>query len=134
MTRKKRRGHFCWVCGCIKSNESFSGRGHSKHICKECSKLSASELVVRQGIRNMDECFFGLGRLRRKSRTTFDRFLEHPNSKIREYALRCQMEIEDEKQRYRQMLELDSDIVESWEYDIDHCVEPTVGCLDKLPF
>ena len=54
----------------------------------------------------MDECFFGPGRLRRKSRTTFDRFLEHPNSKIREYALRCQMEIEDEKQRYRQMLEL----------------------------
>lgn len=44
------------------------------------------------------------------------------------------MEIEDEKQRYRQMLELDSDIVESWEYDIDHCVEPTFGCLDELPF
>ena len=36
MVKKKRKhgGHYCKVCGCHKSNESFSGRGHALHICK----------------------------------------------------------------------------------------------------
>ncbi len=39
----QKRGHYCKVCGEYKSNESFSGRGHSTHICKECGRLSPSE-------------------------------------------------------------------------------------------
>ncbi len=31
-------GHFCKICGCSKSNESFSGSGHKNHICKKCSQ------------------------------------------------------------------------------------------------
>ena len=33
---KKHRGHYCKICGEYKSNESFSGKGHAQHICKEC--------------------------------------------------------------------------------------------------
>ncbi|NJD04308.1 MAG: hypothetical protein FIA99_17325 [Ruminiclostridium sp.] len=41
MAKKKRyRGHYCKVCGQIKSNESFSGKGHRDHICKKCSRKS----------------------------------------------------------------------------------------------
>lgn len=40
---KKPHGHYCKVCGHHKANEKFSGKGHATHICKECSKLSASE-------------------------------------------------------------------------------------------
>ena len=36
MVKKKRRGHYCKICGEYKSNESFSGKGHAQHICKEC--------------------------------------------------------------------------------------------------
>ena len=36
MAKKKHRGHYCKVCGEYKSNESFSGKGHAQHICKEC--------------------------------------------------------------------------------------------------
>jgi len=43
MAKKKRQGHYCWVCGEYKSNESFSGRGHARHICRACSKLSVEE-------------------------------------------------------------------------------------------
>ena len=35
---KKHRGHYCKICGEYKSNESFSGKGHVQHICKECMK------------------------------------------------------------------------------------------------
>lgn len=37
--KKKRQGHYCRVCGEIKANERFSGRGHAKHICKSCASL-----------------------------------------------------------------------------------------------
>lgn len=39
MTKKKRPGHFCRICGERKSNEAFSGKGHAKHICKQCDAL-----------------------------------------------------------------------------------------------
>lgn len=40
MGKKKRyRGHYCWMCESILSNESFSGRGHRDHICKKCKNL-----------------------------------------------------------------------------------------------
>lgn len=44
MSKKKRKsGHYCKICAEYKSNESFSGKGHAKHICKKCSKKSPTE-------------------------------------------------------------------------------------------
>ena len=44
MAKKKRyRGHYCKVCNSILANEKFSGKGHSSHICKKCSKLPIEE-------------------------------------------------------------------------------------------
>jgi cupin 2 domain-containing protein len=36
--KKKLRGHYCWVCGCRRANEKFSGKGHTRHICKDCAR------------------------------------------------------------------------------------------------
>ena len=33
---KKLPGHYCWACGCRRANEKFSGKGHARHICREC--------------------------------------------------------------------------------------------------
>lgn len=38
MAKKKRQGHYCWRCRSCRANEKFSGKGHAKHICKDCSK------------------------------------------------------------------------------------------------
>lgn len=45
MAKKKKRhnGHYCKICGCHKSNESFTGKGHARHICKECQSLPKDE-------------------------------------------------------------------------------------------
>ena len=40
---KRKHGHYCKVCGEYKSNESFSGSGHSAHICKKCAALPAAQ-------------------------------------------------------------------------------------------
>lgn len=39
MAKKKKRGHYCRICGSTKPNEAFSDKEHAKHICKECSSL-----------------------------------------------------------------------------------------------
>lgn len=53
MARKKRQGHYCRVCDTHKSNESFSGKGHAKHICKECDAMpqeKKNELQIQNRI------------------------------------------------------------------------------------
>ncbi|MDR1593652.1 MAG: hypothetical protein LBS43_04090 [Prevotellaceae bacterium] len=39
MAKRKRQGHYCKICGEIKANEKFSGKGHAAHICKSCASL-----------------------------------------------------------------------------------------------
>lgn len=47
-------GHYCKICGRTKADERFSGKGHSIHICKECSRIPKKE---RESIENEDEIF-----------------------------------------------------------------------------
>jgi len=42
--KKKHRGHYCRICGRIRPNEKFSGKGHKNHICKECARKPKTEI------------------------------------------------------------------------------------------
>ncbi len=87
MARKRRRhGHFCWCCGRIRPNERYSGSGHARHLCKDCSKLGSSELQHLQDLRNLERLVTWEGIIGRKKRKAFNRFLEHPDPRIRRYA------------------------------------------------
>jgi len=50
--KKKYKGHYCKICGEIKSNEQFTGKGHANHICKKCSKKTgvqqAEEIAINR--------------------------------------------------------------------------------------
>lgn len=70
----------------MKPNEGFSGRGHSRHLCKGCSKLGGEELAYRQEVRNIDRLLDWDGRIRRKTWKSFQRYLAHPNPRVRAYA------------------------------------------------
>lgn len=84
---RARPGHFCWCCGRMRPNERFSGAGHARHLCKECSKLGAEELTYRQAVRDIDRMIlWETGRVKRKQRNNFARFLRHPSERIRRYA------------------------------------------------
>ncbi len=37
-------GHLCRICGRIRANEKFSGKGHKNHICKDCSRKPIYEI------------------------------------------------------------------------------------------
>lgn len=32
-------GHYCRLCGRVRSNESFSGGGHGIHVCRKCARM-----------------------------------------------------------------------------------------------
>ncbi len=36
-------GHFCYFCGESRPNEAFSGKGHRRHLCRECHSIPAAE-------------------------------------------------------------------------------------------
>jgi hypothetical protein len=39
-------GHYCRICGQMRPNEKFSGKGHKNHICKDCSRIPEEEIVL----------------------------------------------------------------------------------------
>ena len=43
VAEEKSLGHYCWVCGRTRANERFSGRGHARHICRDCQRLPREE-------------------------------------------------------------------------------------------
>ena len=47
-------GHYCWVCGRTRANEKFSGKGHARHICKDCQRLPREERDRVQALRDID--------------------------------------------------------------------------------
>lgn len=83
---RKGSGHFCWSCGRVRPNEKFSGRGHARHLCRDCARLGPAELAFRQTTRDIDGLFDWSGRVKRSGRQALDRFLAHSDDRVRLYA------------------------------------------------
>ena len=46
--KAKKRGHFCWACHRHRANEKFSGKGHARHICKDCAREQRAEVKKKR--------------------------------------------------------------------------------------
>ncbi len=46
-------GHYCWMCGKVRPNEAFSGRGHRRHLCKRCARRPRAERERIQATRDL---------------------------------------------------------------------------------
>ena len=110
--KTKRQGHFCWACGRYRPNEKFSGRGHARHLCRECAKLGAEELAYRQALRNMERCLDWGGGIRRRRRKAFQQFLEHENPRVRAAAEEIFFTDRAERAYHRALCELDEELLE----------------------
>lgn len=63
--KKNYIGQYCKICGEIKANEKFNGKGHRRHIFKSCSKLSVekrNELVRMRKIVDIELSEFYLSK------------------------------------------------------------------------
>ena len=114
MAKKKRyRGHYCKVCNRILANEKFSGGGHSKHICKKCSKLPVEQREEMSDIGRI----YGLYRyvnLSKANRQMLENYLCNKSEKVRSVAKKMIDEFEEKARNIR----LNKELYEE-EFDID---------------
>ena len=75
----------------MRANEKFSGRGHARHLCKDCARLGKEELAYRQAVRNLERLVTWEGHIPRRNREQFRKYLNHKDERIRAHA--CQIEI-----------------------------------------
>ena len=82
---KRRRGHFCRICGSRKPNEAFSGKGHRIHVCKQCARLPKEE---REQIEHKDEIFSYLrqSHISDKNVSRLRKLSVSPNERVAELA------------------------------------------------
>jgi hypothetical protein len=125
--RKKRQGHYCWCCGRRRPNERFSGRNHSRHLCKECSRLGKTELAYRSEVRNIDRLLDWDGLIRRKQRRTFERYLSRADERVRKYAEEVAACDRQQRDEFRRACEADraalDDLIEESELIISESDE-----------
>jgi hypothetical protein len=91
----------------MRANEKFSGKGHARHLCKDCARLGKEELAYRQEVRNLERMLTWEGAIRRRCRQQFRKYLEHENERVRAYALEIEARIAWEAAEQRLARELD---------------------------
>jgi hypothetical protein len=82
---KSRHGHYCRICGKIKPNEAFSGKGHRNHICKICSRLPKNEI---EAIDQKEEIFNFLNQshISKKNISRLYSLVESPDEEVAKLA------------------------------------------------
>ncbi len=68
-------------------------------------KLGKEELAFRQQERNLDRLLTWDGMIRRRCRAAFERYLTHPDQRVREYANKVKQHDEERRQEWREMRE-----------------------------
>ncbi len=81
-------GHYCRICGRIRPNEFFSGKGHRIHICKECNRVPQEKR--KQIEQEEEEEIFGFMRQSHISKKNMERLKTQSssaNTRIAELAV-----------------------------------------------
>ena len=84
--KKRYRGHYCKVCGQIRPNEKFNGKGHKNHICKICSKIPAEQQAEKIIINNIFR-LYKYSNLSRNNRHFLKKYLDDPREKVKKAAV-----------------------------------------------
>ena len=78
-------GHYCWVCGRSRANEKFSGKGHARHICKDCARLPREQRDRAQALRDI-QGFLGQRNISAGNIARLKRLRKSPDEEIQRQA------------------------------------------------
>ena len=78
-------GHYGWVCGRTRANEKFSGKGHARHVCKDCQRLPREERDAVQALRDI-EGFLDQRNISDKNISRLKSLLRSPNQEVHRNA------------------------------------------------
>lgn len=129
-------GYYCRICGTVKANEKFSGKGHKRHICKKCSKLPATD---REDLKILNKIYglFRYDNLSKVNRRMLEGYLKHKSEKIR--AASEEMLNQFSRTKYDDIYEsdledYDGDLQDEKDYeDFETCFDE-ISDDDDLPF
>jgi hypothetical protein len=124
---KRRSGHFCWSCSRSRPSELFSGRGHARHVCRDCSKLGKAELDYRQAIRNVDRGLHSPHGTSPRDRTFLEQAFRHPNPRVQLYVAELVYAGERERAQWRL-----ADVQAMHDFGRGKYIEPTVEQLEPF--
>lgn len=79
-------GHYCWICGRYRPNEAFSGKGHRRHQCRECSRLPKGDLEAIRITDFIGSVLFCQSNISKGNRKTLAGHLNSARSDIRDMA------------------------------------------------
>jgi uncharacterized protein (DUF885 family) len=99
---KRFKGHYCKICGSYRSNESFSGKGHSRHICRKCSKLPIEKQKEHMDLNRIYGLSFSM-RISKAHRKMLQDYLNNESEKVRTAA----KEVLDELSEMRRMRQIE---------------------------
>ncbi|MBR2767497.1 MAG: hypothetical protein IKD68_01050 [Solobacterium sp.] len=133
---KKRQGHYCIVCGRRRPNEKFSGKGHARHICRDCQKLTAEK---KEEILLINKIWNTAAHMNRKNRSWLEEMKNDPRervSKAAEAALEFWSGPHIEQYEEEPGFEPDEMLVYEEEYDADQDLqyESLMETIYDLPF
>ena len=111
MSRRKLPGRFSCCCGRRRANERFSRK---RGVCYDCVTLGAEEIAYRQHVRDIDRLLTSEGIVRRTQRRTFEKYLAHPDARVRAYAERVKALDERERQAWAALRADDAAAQEAW--------------------
>lgn len=116
-------GRRCRICGRVRANERFSGKGHRIGICKDCQKLPRAE---REKVEFAEEIagFLDQSRISEKNRKRLKLLAEHEDERLRELAglvLGVAEIAEGKRRRWKKVLEADPSLY-------DRCQEFGLYC------
>ncbi len=80
--KKKYKGHYCKICGEIKANEQFTGKGHVNHICKKCSKKTGEQQAEEIAINRIYK-LVGYSNLSKQNREMLEAYLQDKRESVR---------------------------------------------------
>ncbi len=85
MSRPYEMGYWYRICGRLRANERFSGRGHKVHVCKECSRVPSEH---RRRIEEEEETvgFLSQSNISRKNLARLRTLVGSPIPEIAEVA------------------------------------------------
>lgn len=85
-----------------------------RHVCRDCQRLPREELEFRQALRNIGRLVGFSTLIPRKKRAQLDRFLTHPDERVRACVRKLYEDHESEVLRLRAEREREERLYEPW--------------------
>ncbi|MBQ1492077.1 MAG: transglycosylase SLT domain-containing protein, partial [Blautia sp.] len=114
--KRKSQGKTCIICGQRKSNESFSGGGHAKNICKKCARLSKGERDERVLINRIEN--IGL-RMDRKKWKWLEELRNDPRENVRRAAEEVYQHESARYREFKEALRKDEEALEAYQLPLE---------------